>query len=64
MAQTSRISNMLEVVDNYKGDATWIDDAIAEYPLFMQQTSDKLMSPSVPVDIVWHTHQLAGTVYQ
>ena len=55
---------MLEVVDNYKGDVAWIDDAIAEYPLFMQQTSDKLMSPSVPVDIVWHTHQLAGTVYQ
>lgn len=55
---------MLEVVDNYKGDATWIDDAVMEYPLFMQQAWDKLASPSVPVDIVWHTHQLAGTVYQ
>ena len=51
---------MLRVVDGQKGDTTWIDDAIAEYPLFMQEIS---ASPSVPVDIVWHTHQLAGTVY-
>jgi len=63
VAQTSRIRNMLKVVDGYEGDATWIDGAIAEYPLFMQQTSDKVTSPSVPIDIVWHTHQLAGTIY-
>ena len=55
---------MLEVVDDHSKDGTWIADAVAEYPNFMQLTSDELVSPSVPVDIVWHTHQLAGTAYE
>lgn len=65
MAQSTRIADMLRVLDENIGhaDGRWIEEAIKEYLQFMQFESNESVSPSVEIDIVWHTHQLSGVHY-
>lgn len=57
---------MVKAIDEYNKnkDERWIDQAIENYPLFMGLASEDFLIPPVEVDIVWHTHQLAGTHYR
>ncbi|KAF8810911.1 hypothetical protein BYT27DRAFT_7253253 [Phlegmacium glaucopus] len=55
--------NMIaEIKDHDHGLDEWLSNAIVRYAQFMRLPEAGCVPP-VDVDIIWHTHQLAGPKY-
>eukprot|EP01084_Bolivina_argentea_P161252 280741_1 len=62
--QTDWMKNVLNDIQFYKNE-TNINNTINEYSQFMKLISNtnKIMIPSVAIDLIWHTHMLCPLIY-